>query len=181
MAVDFAQAKHVTRGIATRNSALVKFRCDCTKWKNFVTLSCNVLVMGKMGFPLKQPFRKNFMNGYGNRLTQMYFIVYCCFLFSLVRSVSFLCFVCFLSHFFFAYLFGRVVFILILSVVWLAFKLIGHVKWLKLDWSSIFHCSPPTHYKRNELSAWSHTFLSIPLDSLMSFDPQLSAVSSKSP
>ena len=79
MVVDFAQAKHVTKGIVTRNSALVKFRCDCTKWKNFVTLSCNVLVMGKMGFPLKRPFRKNFMNGYGNRLTQMYFIVYCCF------------------------------------------------------------------------------------------------------
>lgn len=101
MVVNFAQAKRVTKGIVTRNSALVKFRCDCTKWKNFVTLSCNVLVMGKMGFPLKRPFRKNFMNGYGNRLTQMYFIVYCCFLFSLVRSVSFLCFVCFLSHFFF--------------------------------------------------------------------------------
>ena len=99
MVVDFAQAKHVTKGIVTRNSALVKFRCDCTKWKNFVTLSCNVLVMGKMGFPLKRPFRKNFMNGYGNRLTQIYFIVYCCLLISLVRSVSFLCFVCFLSHF----------------------------------------------------------------------------------
>lgn len=60
MVVDFAQAKHVTKGIVTRNSALVKFRCDCTKWKNFVTLSCNVLVMGKMGFPLKRPFRKKF-------------------------------------------------------------------------------------------------------------------------
>ena len=79
MVVDFAQAKHVTKGIVTRNSALVKFRCDCTKWKNFVTLSCNVLVMGKMGFPLKRPFRKKFMNVYGNRLTQIYFIVYCCF------------------------------------------------------------------------------------------------------
>ena len=60
MAVDYAQAKHVTRGIATRNSVLVKFRCDCTKWKNFITLSCNVLFMGKMGFFSKRPFPGKF-------------------------------------------------------------------------------------------------------------------------
>ena len=135
---------------------------------------------GKDGLSFKAAFPEKFYEWIRESVNPNVFHRLLLFFVQFSSFCFFSLFCLFFISFFFAYLFGRVVFILILSVVWLAFKLIGHVKWLKLDWSSIFHCSPPTHYKRNELSAWSHTFLSIPLDSLMSFDPQLSAVSSKS-
>ena len=162
MAVDFAQAKHVTRGIATRNSALVKFRCDCTKWKNFVTLSCNVLFMGKMGFFSKRPFPGKFYEWIRGLVNPNLFHRLLLF-FVQFSSLCFFSLFCLFFISFFAYLFGRVVFILLLSVVWLAFKLIGHVKWLKLDWSMISSSSAYILFESNSVYKYFPLFPAHPL------------------